>query len=176
VSGRIDLLTTVICGVALVAAVTDLRRGKIYNALTLPAALFGLGYAVWWGGGVALLEAFLALLAALALYGWLYWLDILGAGDVKLLMAFGALGGTLTYVAHVALAGVLLGGALAFAVLLVKGKLPDFLRRMRDFLYGLFVKELEFLPPKVDRRERMPFGIPIAIAAVGVRLFAGRLW
>lgn len=151
------------------ASATDLWRGKIYNVLTAPALAIGLALALAGGGLAGLGHALLAVALGLVLYGWMYALRFLGAGDVKLLMALGALGGTWEFVARTAFFGVVFGGALALLVLLVRGKLPGFLRRARDFFYGLLVRELEIVPFRADQREQLPFGVPIAAAALAVR-------
>jgi prepilin peptidase CpaA len=163
-------LTAVIVAVCVAASVTDLLRGKIYNVMTLPALLFGLGFAAYSGGMSGFLAALGAAALGLVLYGWMYGLRFLGAGDVKLLAALGALGGSWQFVVQTAILGVLFGGVLALVILLAKGKLPGFYARMREFFLGLLVKELEVIPPRIDQRERMPFGIPIAAAAICVRV------
>jgi prepilin peptidase CpaA len=95
----------------------------------------------------------------------MFWLGVMGGGDVKLLMALGAWGG-LAFTEEVAVLGVLLGGALAVALLASRGRLLAFIGKMRRFLLTVFVKELELELPKVDRKLTMPFGIPIAAAAI----------
>src|SRR5690242_14118076 len=90
----IDLLTTIGLVAALAAAtVTDLRARRIPNAITLSAAMLGLSLNTALRGpdGLALsLEgAGLALAALLPLFA----LRGMGAGDVKLMAAIGALKG-----------------------------------------------------------------------------------
>lgn len=154
-----------VCGIAVV---TDLWRGKIYNWLTLSAFAYGLVYAFiqnqWQGLVTALLAAGLGFL----LYGFLYMRGAMGAGDVKLLMALGAMGG-IRYVADTALFAVFIGGAIALVTLIAKGTFKDFAKRMYRFFYTLFVKELSVEAPKIDRKQVMPFGVAIAAAAVWLR-------
>lgn len=163
--------TVVLVVLCVGASATDLWRGKIYNAMTAPALVIGLGLALADGGLAGLGHALLAVGLGLVLYGWMYALRFLGAGDVKLLMALGALGGTWEFVARTAFFGVVFGGALALAVLVARGKFPGFLRRARDFFYGLLVRELEVVPFRADEREQLPFGVPIAAAALAVWFF-----
>jgi len=150
-----------------VALVTDLLWGRIFNWLTIPAILIGLAVSFFLGGWNGLGSSFLGVIAAFVIYGALFAFRVMGAGDVKLLMAIGAWGG-LKVSLQVALLGVLLGGAMAFVILLFKGRLPGFLRKIHASLLSFFVRELEFQPPKVDRKLTMPFGIPLAIAAIWV--------
>lgn len=78
--------------VLVVSSVTDLygKKKKIYNLVTLPAAVLGLAYHAagndFWYGLTGFAAGFLML--------WpVYWMGGTKAGDVKLLAAFGALMG-----------------------------------------------------------------------------------
>ena len=72
------------------ACITDLRVGKIFNAITLPFLAGGI-LVRFFGGGLPQLEAsLLSIFTAFVLFFPLYWLKVLAAGDVKLLMAVGA--------------------------------------------------------------------------------------
>jgi prepilin peptidase CpaA len=167
-----DLFSIPLIAVSVLASVaiaTDLARGRIYNWLTLPGLLMGLAYAAAVGGWVGLGDSALGAGCALLLYGWLFWLNAMGGGDVKLLMAMGAWGG-LAYSQEVAFLSLFLGGVLALFILLLKGRLPSFLRRMSRFLLTLLVRELEVEMPHVDRKLTMPYGIPIGIAGVWTAL------
>lgn len=164
-SGGISLLSILIIGVSVLGALTDITQGKIYNWITLPTMVIGLALALWSGGWSSIGSSFLGILVGLFAYGWMFAIGVMGAGDVKFLMALGALGG-FRFGLEVALLGVLLGGAMAVLVLLGRGRLADFTRRIYRFLMSVFVKELELEFPKVDRKLTMPYGLPIAIAAI----------
>ena len=80
------LVITALC------AVTDARAGKVYNVITYPAALLGVGlsfYAPPPTPGMSLL----GLLAGLVFFGLVRKISGMGAGDVKLMAALGALKG-----------------------------------------------------------------------------------
>ncbi|OFZ19711.1 MAG: hypothetical protein A2X94_16790 [Bdellovibrionales bacterium GWB1_55_8] len=155
----------VIPAVAVVAIVTDLVRGRIFNWLTLPTLLLGVVAAIYWGGWTAVGQSALGIGLGLLLYGWMFWLGAMGGGDVKFLMALGAWGGP-RYVTEVAILAVLLGGAIGLVVMIFTGRIRGFSVRMYRFLLTLFIKDLVLEMPKVDRGFTMPFGVPIAIAAV----------
>ena len=89
----------------------------------------------------------------------------MGGGDLKFLMALGAWGGAAFALEAGALA-VLLGGALSLGTLLVRGKLPDFIKRMYYSVLTLLVDGLRPELPKLDRGSTIPFGVPIACAAI----------
>lgn len=165
-SGSTEALTAII-GISLVAAICDVLRGRIYNWLTLPALVLGLAWSSWNAGWPGLAQGLLGAALGLLAYGWLFWIGVMGGGDVKLLMALGAWTGP-QYVAHVALLSILLGGLMAAILLLFKGRLIDLGARLYRFLLSVFVKELEVETIRIDRKHTMPFGIPIAAAAIWV--------
>jgi Flp pilus assembly protein protease CpaA len=165
--GKISLLQASVLLVGLCASFTDIRFGKIYNKLTLPTAILGFAYSTFMFGLDGALQAVSGVLLGLLLYGWMFGLRILGGGDVKLLMAFGAWMGAHS-VFEVAILGILLGGAFSAMLLIVSGRIVSFIKRMYHFLLTVFVAELEVEPPKIDKNLKMAFGIPISIAAVWV--------
>jgi prepilin peptidase CpaA len=170
-SGRTDtsILLYAILAISAGGALTDLICGKIFNWLTIPALIGGILVSAWISGWAGMSAALLATFAGLALYGWIFVLGAMGAGDVKFLMALGAWGG-LRFVFQTALLGVAVGGVLAVLMLVFSGKMPSFIRRMHHFLLTMVLKELEAEKPKIDHSMTMPFGIPIAIAAAWVAL------
>ncbi len=170
-SGRTELFTAAVALICGVAALTDLWKGRIYNWLTLPAIVAGIAHAAYVSGLAGAGESLAATALGLVLLGWMFWLGVMGGGDVKLLMALGAWGG-LRFVCETALLSLFIGGALAVLILLFRGRLRGFIERLQAFLLPIFVKELEYAPPKLDRTQTMPYGIPIAIAGIWIA-FAG---
>lgn len=166
-SGQTELLFYCIVLISLVAIVTDLLRGKIYNWLTLPSILLGLGVSTTLKGFSGLGDAFLAVGLALLLFGWMFFFGVMGAGDVKLLMALGAWGGT-QYVAYVALLSILVGGVLGFIQLAIKGHLKGFIQKLTVFFVTLLGRDLRVEFPEANRKITMPFGLSIGIAAIWV--------
>lgn len=160
---------------AVVSILTDLLFGKIYNWTTLPAVVLGLLLSFillgWQGGALALLSVLLALL----LYGGLFWLGVMGAGDVKLLMALGAWGGV-GFTFQVAVLGILCGGVYGLFLLLFRGQLLDFYLRVQQFLLALMLRDLEVQPLHLNPRRKMPFGVPLCIAAVLIVHFQPFHW
>lgn len=170
--GRIDPLATqflagqiAIALFSLAAAFTDFLWGRIFNWNTVTMFLAGLAASFYAAGWIGLAEGAAAAFLGLLLYGWMFALRVMGGGDVKFLMALGAWGG-LGYVLEVALLGILLGGLMAVGVLAARGRLRSFYERMQHFFLTLVVRELKAEAPRIDRSSTMPFGIPIAVAAV----------
>src|SRR5258708_9149895 len=80
------LLATAIC------AVTDARWGKVYNVITSPSALIGIGLSFYSSPPTPAMSL-LGLAAALVCFGLVRKISGMGAGDVKLVAAVGALKG-----------------------------------------------------------------------------------
>lgn len=120
-------------------------------------------------GLVGMLLAFIA-------FGWMWGLKILGAGDVKLLMAFSALAGAaelsdrnaIAFIADLALLTIGVGGAVAAVMLVVQGRMIHFLSKLYRFLLTLMSRNLATEFPKADPTLQMPFGVSISIAACWV--------
>lgn len=108
-----------VCVVAVTAALYDVREGRVPNWLTFGAMAFALlsRFTGILPGGIS--SAVGGVLSGFALFCIPYSLKLMGAGDVKLLMAFGALGGPL-FCVRTCLYGSVLGGAFAFALLAKK--------------------------------------------------------
>lgn len=100
------------------AVICDLRQRRIPNFLCLGGFVAGLILHGWLGGwagtGFALASGLTLLVTMFALFavGWL------GAGDVKLLAAAGAIGGNLDTALGIVLATALVGGLLGLTMLL----------------------------------------------------------
>lgn len=124
-----------------VAAACDLWTRRIPNGLATAGLAIGLGGHFWQGGMPGLLLSLAGIAAALPL---LYSLRAFGAGDVKLLMAVGALTGP------VFLLWALLGSLFAGAALALV------------WLIGTVLLTCSWLP----RKSRMPFAPAIAAGAV----------
>ena len=112
--------------ITFVGAATDLRRGKVYNWLTYPAAL----------GGLALsfviappspIQSIAGLGVALLLFGTLRKVGRMGAGDVKLMAAIGALQGP-AFVLYAGFYTVVVAGIAAVLLLAANRRLVPTLR------------------------------------------------
>jgi prepilin peptidase CpaA len=93
-------------------ALTDLRFQKIPNLVTLPAALLAMAYHTYHGGLAGLYTSLAGWVLGLALLIIPYGMKAMGAGDIKLLAAIGAIIGPLA-VFKVFLYMAVIGGAYA---------------------------------------------------------------
>lgn len=156
---------------AVLAGGWDAFTRRIPNWLTLPAAIVGLawhGYRDGWRGlGFALGGWLLGLVVLLPLFA----LGGMGAGDVKLLAAAGALAGPQGLVVIFIYTG-LCGGIAAVALALARGRLGATLRntaRLVFLLGGGKMDEARKLDPAAGR---LPYGVVIA-AGCAVFLWIG---
>jgi prepilin peptidase CpaA len=166
-SGKTEVTSYAISLTCLVSAFTDLQWKKIFNIITFPAAVLGVMcsfYFLGWRGG---LDSLFGLIIALALYGWMYALKWIGAGDVKLMMALGTWGGSL-YITKVAILAIIVGGLIGVVLMIVDRKLTVFCNKIYLFFLSLVVSELVVALPKIDKNFTFPFGIPISIAAIWI--------
>ena len=103
-------------GTSLLATLADVKTLQIRNTLTVPLCLTGIGFHTWLNQWQGLWLSLAGVSVGRACLIIPYLIGILGAGDVKLLMAMGAwLGGYHT--AMVALFGCLALGVFAIAVM-----------------------------------------------------------
>lgn len=163
ISREISLLSILVMIVASIALVTDLLFRKIPNVLTFTTMVIGCALAFcehsWKGLGFH----FLAVILGLALYLGIYLAKALGAGDVKLLMAFGALMGP-KGVLDIGFLAIFIGAIMAVMILISRGRIAEFLHKMIRFVYA-------FEKPQVDHKLKMPFGVALSLAAVFTVLY-----
>lgn len=102
------------------AAVKDRQCARIPNALIFVAACNGVFLQVYSNGWSGILKVVLGAAIPLILFGWLFALAMLGAGDLKLLMAVGVYTGPYGIV-KVLLLALISGAVLALAKILKYG-------------------------------------------------------
>ena len=173
-----------VIGASLLAAVWDVRTGKIPNRLTGTLALLGLAFSLWRGGLPGLAEAGLTALFMAAPFVLLFIVGGGGAGDAKLM---GALGAWLALRAGavVLVAVAVTGGVLAMLRILAHRDRMRLLARLGTLLYvlmvGLYGGRRGLAPLMTGRDESeelkasgvtMPYGpaifIGVCIAAIWV--------
>lgn len=149
-----------------IAVYTDVRVGKIHNWLTVPFAGAGLVLNAVSFGLDGVITSLLGIAVGLGvfLFSSLFG-RILGGGDIKLLMAIGAIQGpafllwTIVYMA-------IIGGVLAILVALWRG---EFLASLKRLGGGLMMRLFARVPIDVSdthSRARLPYAIPIALGSL----------
>jgi prepilin peptidase CpaA len=107
-----------------VATVTDLRSRIVPNWLVFPFLLAGIAVSVVLDGWHGLGQSMMGLGLGLLIYGALFWMGSMGAGDVKLAAAIGAwIGPSQLFFALFATA--IAGGIMVIGWAAVSGFLPE---------------------------------------------------
>ena len=152
--------------VAAAGAFMDLERGRVDNGFLLIGFLGGLACQLAahgpWGLGQGLLGAMVAPLAL----GWLFALRMLGAGDIKLLMALCAFLGPGKGL-KLLWGSLVVGAALSLFWLASPAVLIRGMQRLRDYLEGSFRagRPLPY-PRKPDGEGSFPFALAILGGAI----------
>jgi prepilin peptidase CpaA len=164
---------------ASVCLVTDLLWRRIPNIVTLTTAAAGLVLGVvndgWRGlamsaGGMAV--GFVTLILP-------YYVGGMGAGDVKLMAALGALMGP-SPIVHIFLYTALIGGVIAVVNAIWRGTLMQALRNIRDWTTALWLQRMAGLKGGLTQTELsktagvIPYGVAIALG-LGAYLVFGKI-
>ena len=150
---------------AIACAYTDMARGKLYNAVTIGGLILGLVFAgaldARAPGIPHLRDAALAAFAGGGLLFLIYLTGGIGAGDVKLMAAVGALGGGWAFALRAMMLSALVGAAMAIGVLIWQRRLLQGLRDSARVLFTLRRTKHEGAPPTT-----IPYGVAIAVGTV----------
>jgi len=151
-----------------IAAVTDMHRRIIPNWLVLPFLLAGITASAWMGGWHGVGQSMEGLGLGLLLFGVMFWMGGMGAGDVKLAAAIGAWIGPsqLFFALFVA---ALAGGFMVVGWAIVAGFLPDLLKGAGNLVFGRRKgdsnpdEKLDLSHPKA---RKMPYAPAIALGTL----------
>ena len=114
------ILMTLLSG----SALTDLWRNKIYNAWILPGMLVGLVISVYQGGLQGLWTSAVSMIVSLGILLPVYFLNGIGAGDVKLFAAVAAFLSVQAIITCI-IFSFLIGGLFSIPVILTKRNLKQ---------------------------------------------------
>jgi prepilin peptidase CpaA len=162
------LEASVIAGLAVVAAAGDIRTGRIPNVLTFVSAAAAFIFSMTQSGVWGLGSSVLGYVVGLALFFPLFAVGGMGAGDVKLLAAFGAWLGPIGVV-WAALWASLTGGILALVVAAWNGYLTTAMRNLAGILAVWRVvgpTRIEGLTLADAPAPRIAYAVPIGVGAV----------
>lgn len=154
--------------IAVAAAVSDLRSRRIPNALTVGGASLGLAWHLWLGGWGGAAHAGSGLAVGLVLFFPVFALGGMGAGDVKLLGAFGAWLGPWGAL-WAAFYGVVAGGVMGLAVSLSQGYTKTALRNVGSLICSwalLGVRPVDGMTLRSSAGPRLPYAVPLAVGAM----------
>ncbi len=153
------------------AAIWDFRRRRVPNWLTLPGLFLGIGLNVFLFETAGLWMALKGLGLALLFYFPLYLLRGVGAGDVKLMAAVGAIVGPANWLGILVLTS-LFGGAAAIVLVAAKGRLRGTFQNIWLILMSIGHGHAPYRDkPQLDvgseQGIRLPHAVIIACGALG---------
>ncbi|WP_028784982.1 A24 family peptidase [Thalassobacillus devorans] len=151
--------------ILIISIYTDIRSRRIFNIVTVPAVLAGLFYHIGVDGGSGFFFSSLGFFVGLALLFIPFAMGGIGAGDVKLLAAIGALKGT-SFVFYTFLYGAIIGGLMALFILVKRKHFKGFVYRMASSLILLKSEAGSLDIRKDDLAPSLPYGVAIALGAV----------
>jgi prepilin peptidase CpaA len=149
----------------LIAATYDAATQKIPNWTSLLIVALGVGWNFSSAEGLGARDSGFGLLAGLLLMLPSYIFGGMGAGDVKLMAAIGAVVG-IKQALDVVFYSYMAMFVMALLFIVVKGDLLKLLRRLRTLIYGLFSGVLAYQKPDPSDAAscRMPLAPAIALA------------
>jgi prepilin peptidase CpaA len=144
----------------------DVRYRRIPNKLVLAILLVGLTMNTVFGGSRGLLLSLGGLGLAFGIMFFLHVFGTMGAGDVKLFAAIGAVNG-LSLVIPTLLVVALTGGVLAICMMVYSGRVRTTMFGVMHFFYGLLPgqKVPRFEIP-ADRKYTLPYALPICFGSL----------
>ena len=157
-----------LAGILIIAAIIDLYLRKIPNFLTFPTIIIALLYHSIYHGFSGLLYSVSGLLVGITSLGILYMFGAMGAGDVKLMGAVGAVLGPKNVLNAFIFTGII-GGMYAIAVILLRFEASKKLlkRTIATLKTLLFTGNIILIPAVEDEKPpKLCYGIAIAIGAL----------
>jgi prepilin peptidase CpaA len=151
---------------ALLIVYMDVRYRRIPNRLVLVTLLGGLIINTVFGGTNGLLASLGGFALAFGLMFFFHAFGTMGAGDVKLFAAIGAING-LSLVLPTLLVVALTGGVLAVCKMIYSGRAKTTMLGVVHFFYGLLPGQTvpRFDIP-ADRSYTLPYAVPICFGSL----------
>lgn len=168
-----------LAGTVAAAAAYDCKYRKIPNWLNLSGLILGFGLNTLFFGGAGLLASAEGMLLAFAIYLPLFLVKGMGAGDVKLMAALGALVGPTNWF-EIFLATSLVGGLAAAFLAFTKKRLNETCWNVLGILNDLLHLRAPYasnaqLDIRNTRALRMPHAVTIAIGSASFLIFSSLL-
>lgn len=132
------------------AVYTDLRFGRIYNKLTLPCMAAGVALGLINSGFMGMLDSIAGAGLVMALFLALGQKAGIGGGDIKMMMAVGALMGV-RFAVWAMLFTAVTGGVLAILVMASRGSLAS---TLRSAVTGLYMRPTFRSPGEISSGSR----------------------
>lgn len=159
-------ITSLLVPLAIIIIYYDVRYRRIPNAFVLAALISGLSMNGIFGGMNGLLISIGGCAMAFGLMFMLHLLGAMGAGDVKLFAAIGAVTGA-PLVLPTFFVVILTGGVLAVVSIVRAGVVVTTMHRVLQIFVGLLPGwEMPRFAVPADRRHTIPYGVAITIGSI----------
>lgn len=167
-------MTLLFAPFAIMIAYMDIRYRRIPNKLVLTILLIGLTVNTIFGGSRGLLLSLGGFALSFGIMFFLHVFGTMGAGDVKLFAAIGAVNG-LSLVIPTLLVVALTGGVFAIFMMVYSGRVRTTMFGVMQFFYGLLPgQRIPRFEIPADRRYTIPYAVPICLGSfVSYVLFHG---
>jgi prepilin peptidase CpaA len=170
------MIFIILGSVLLISFITDIKKRKILNIVTIPAIIFGFIYYTTFEGWSGFLFSGKGFLIGLGLLIIPYLVGGMGAGDVKLMSAIGALMGT-SFVFYSFIYTALIGG---FIGLLLIFKSRGFMNSVKSLYFNitnivLFRSSLGSIIIQTDNKSSIsfPYGVAIVLGTLCTLVWGG---
>jgi len=168
------VLEAVLLAVVIAAAIADIAARRIPNWITVPGAALGLAIQSYYGGWHGALSSLAGAGLGFGFFLLLHLAGGMGAGDVKLAGAVGAMVGAQSFVV-VFIATGLLGGLAALVLSLARGRLRQTLERTARLIGNFGALHWKEVRGSSDLHSpdalRLPYGAVIALGTVAFLAF-----
>ena len=146
--------------------VTDIRWRRLPNTLTLPMAAVGMLYGIGSGGLNGLWFSLTGAILLFCITLVLYALKAIGAGDVKLFTAIGALTGAV-FSMYILVYSILYAGLIALLLLLLRNRFTNMKDRLKTLAVHLFIfRNLGAFKQTAAQGIRFPFMLAVVPGAI----------
>ena len=157
---------TLLIPLAIIIAYYDVRYRRIPNPFVLATLISGIAINAISGGLAGVWASLLGCSLGFGLMFMLHLFGAMGAGDVKLFAAIGAVTGA-PLVLPTFLVVVLTGGVLAVISVIRAGALVTTMHRVLQILVGLLPGwEMPRFAVPADRKHTIPYGVAITIGSI----------
>jgi len=167
-SGMDGYLLFFLAGILIIAAIIDLYLRKIPNLLTYPTIIIALLYNSMYHGLNGLLISIAGLLVGMTVLGIFYIFGAMGAGDVKLMGAVGAVLGPKNVLNAFLFIGII-GGIYALIIIIFNyGPCKKLFQRIITMTKTLlFTGNVIFIPKgEEEKTPKLCYGVAIAMGAL----------
>lgn len=160
----------IVCvGIASMATLSDVKLGKINNHLVFTAFAFGQLWGLYKNGYIGLLDSVSGGLLPLLLFPF-FLMRMLGAGDIKLLMALGAWLG-FENCSRLMVLSILWGGVMAMVVMTVHKNFAMRFKKLWVYMKACILG-CRLLPyrdfSRMERGSALPFALAVLLGLVNL--------